>query len=42
MSATPEGELSGTMLFARFTDAVAVAMEQRSAQHCAFIVETFF
>jgi hypothetical protein len=32
----------GTMLFASLTDAVAVAMEQWSAQRSAFIVETYF
>jgi hypothetical protein len=30
-----------TMSFARLTDAVAVATEQWSARHRAFIVETF-
>jgi hypothetical protein len=32
----------GTTSFASLIDAVAVAMEQWSVQHCAFIVETFF
>jgi hypothetical protein len=38
----PEDDMVGTMSFASLTDAVAVAMEQWSAQHCAFIIETFF
>jgi hypothetical protein len=34
--------MAGTMSFAGWTDAVAVALEQWRAQHRAFIVETFF
>jgi hypothetical protein len=41
MLAAPEDEMAGSMSFAILTDAVAVAMEQRSAQHLAFIVEMF-
>jgi hypothetical protein len=36
-----EDEMVGTMSFASLTDAVAVAVEQWSAQHCVFIVEMF-
>jgi hypothetical protein len=42
MLATPEDEMEGTMSFTSLTDAAAVAMKQSSAQHCAFIIETFF
>jgi hypothetical protein len=42
MLATPEDEMVGTMSFHSLTDAVAVAMEHRSAQHGAFNVEEFF
>jgi hypothetical protein len=41
MLAIPEDEMLGTMSFAGLTDAVAVEMGQWSAQHRAFIVETF-
>jgi hypothetical protein len=34
--------MAGTMSFVSLTDAIAVAMEQWSAQHCVFTVETFF
>jgi hypothetical protein len=40
--AIPEDEMAGTLSFASLPDAVAVAMEQWSVQHRAFIVETFF
>jgi hypothetical protein len=39
--AAPEDEMAGTMSFVRLIDAVAVAMEQWSAQQRALIVETF-
>jgi hypothetical protein len=42
MLATHEDEMAGTMSFASLIDAVAVAMEQWSVQHHAFIVETVF
>jgi hypothetical protein len=42
MLATPEDEVAGTMSFASLTDAAAVAMDQWSVQHHAFIVERFF
>jgi hypothetical protein len=42
MLATLEDEMAGTISFASLTDVVAVAMEQWSARHLAFIVETFF
>jgi hypothetical protein len=42
MLVTPEDEMVGTMSFASLTDAAGVAMDQWSAQHFAFIVETFF
>jgi hypothetical protein len=42
MLAIPEDEIVGTMSFASLTDAAAVATELWSAQHRAFIVETFF
>jgi hypothetical protein len=38
MLATPEDEMTGTMSFARLTAAVAVDMEQWSAQNRMFIV----
>jgi hypothetical protein len=41
MLATPADEMAGSMSFAFLTYAVAVAIEQRSAQHLAFIVEMF-
>jgi hypothetical protein len=34
----PEDEEAGTISFASLTDAVAIDMEQRSAQHFAFII----
>jgi hypothetical protein len=37
-----EDDMVGTMSFTSLTDAVAVAMEQWSAQHRVFNVETFF
>jgi hypothetical protein len=42
MLATSEDEMMGTMSFASLTDAGLVGTEQRSTQHLAFIVETFF
>jgi hypothetical protein len=39
--ATPEDEMAGTMSFASLTYAIAVALEQWSTKHHAFIVETF-
>jgi hypothetical protein len=42
MLATPEELMAGAMSFASLTDAVAVVMEQWSAQHRAFISEKFF
>jgi hypothetical protein len=42
MLANCEDDMAGTMSFASLTDAAAVAMEQSSAQHCEFIVDTFF
>jgi hypothetical protein len=42
MLGTAEDEMAGAMSFASLTDAVAVAMEQWSAQHHAFIAEIFF
>jgi hypothetical protein len=42
MLATREDAMAGTMSFASLTDAIAVAMEQWSAQHSAFIVETLY
>jgi hypothetical protein len=41
MLATSEDEMAGTMSFASLTDVAAVATEQWSAEHRAFIVETF-
>jgi hypothetical protein len=41
MFATPEDEMAEIISFASLTDAVAVAMEQWSAQHHAYIVKTF-
>jgi hypothetical protein len=42
MLVTSEDEMAEAMSFAGLTDAVAVAMEQCSAQHHAFIAETDF
>jgi hypothetical protein len=42
MLATPEDETAGTISFSSSTDAVAVATEQWSSQHRAFIIEFFF
>jgi hypothetical protein len=42
MLATPEDVMVGTMSFASLTDAVAVAVELWTVQHCVFIVETIF
>jgi hypothetical protein len=41
MLATPEDEMARTMSFASLTDAIALAMKQRSAQHHVFIVKIF-
>jgi hypothetical protein len=41
MLETPEHEIAGIISFASLTDVVAVAMDQLSAQHHAFIVEIF-
>jgi hypothetical protein len=39
---TPQNGSAKTMSFASLTDAVPIAMKQRSTQHGAFIVEMFF
>jgi phosphosulfolactate phosphohydrolase-like enzyme len=41
MLATSENEMAGTILFGSLSNAAAVAMEQCSAQHRAFIVNFF-
>jgi hypothetical protein len=41
MLATLQDEMAGTMSFVSLTDAIAIAVEQWSAQRCAFIVGTF-
>jgi hypothetical protein len=41
MLAVPRNAMSGTIPLASLTDAVVVTLEQWSAQHIAFIVETF-
>jgi hypothetical protein len=39
---TSRDEMTGTILIATLTDDAAVAMEQWSMQHHAYIVETYF
>jgi hypothetical protein len=39
MLAAPEDEMAGTISFASLTDAAAIDMEERGAQHREFIVE---